>query len=353
MFDITELPRLPYLFADTMKGSLSPGERAPARDLPEDVDYYWQITPNHTSTFEAFVPIQNGCNKFCTFCAVPYTRGREVSRPMEEIVAEVEELVQRGVRSITLLGQNVNSYGAEGSGSGRTAPAFAELLDRLGRITPAGEHPHWIYYTSPHPKDMGEDVLEVMARHETIAKQIHLPLQSGNDEVLRRMNRGYTVEDYLRLVERIRSYLPQATLFTDVIVGFTGETQEQFRGTAEVMKEVAFDMAYIAMYSPRPGASSARWEDDIPQDEKRKRLHHLSEILRKGSLARNKRLVGKQIPALIEGLDRKQGFVSGRTEGLQVIRAKGSPELIGHQVLLEIKKAAPLSMEGNLAGLLA
>ncbi|MFW6227992.1 MAG: MiaB/RimO family radical SAM methylthiotransferase [Alkalispirochaeta sp.] len=316
--------------------------------VPDIREGFWKVTPTYTSRVEAYVPIQNGCDKFCTFCAVPYTRGREVSRPSAEIIAEVESLVDQGYRSITLLGQNVNSYGLDRRSS---EISFSELLHEVGRVT-AGK-PVWVYFTSPHPRDMTDDVLEAVAAHDTLAKQIHLPIQSGDDKVLIRMNRNYRLSGYRSVVESIRRIVPEATLFTDIIVGFTGETEEQFQRTRAAMEEFRYDMAYIATYSPRPGAASSRWADDIPQEEKKRRHRVLTEVLERTAGERNAGLIGRTIPVLVEGRDR-QGYVSGRTEGRVPVRIaeahdnEGMPELLPGTVLdLRITDARPLSLFGE------
>ena len=313
---------------------------------------FWKIAPDYTSGFEAFVPIQNGCDKFCTFCAVPYTRGREVSRPSDEILEEVSSLIERGYRSITLLGQNVNSYGldrgSERSGGERT---FAQLLREIGELGRGSGRRFWTYFTSPHPRDMTPDVIDVIADYRVLARQIHLPIQSGDDKVLIRMNRNHKVSQYRRVVEKIRDTIPEATLFTDIIVGFTGETDEQFNQTRLAMRAFAYNMAYIARYSPRPGAASARWEDDVPADVKKRRLHTLSEELQATSLRYNEALVGAELPVLVDGTDRKAGYLSGKTEGKLIVRfASGDHSLIGEFVTVRVTSVTPMSMEGTLVG---
>ena len=309
-------------------------------------DAFWKITPRYSSDHAAFVPIQNGCDKFCTFCAVPYTRGREVSRPSSGILDEVGRLVGLGYNSITLLGQNVNSYGTDKSGE----CSFAELLDRVGGLCEKAGRTIWIYYTSPHPQDMSTEVLEAMAAHRSIAKQVHLPLQSGDDKVLIRMNRNYRLDRYRRIVEEIRRILPQATLSTDIIVGFTGETDEQFEQTRRAMREFRFNMAYIAAYSPRPGAASSRWADDVPAAVKKERVQILSDELQRSAGAYNAALVGTTQPVLVEGQARRAGYLSGRTEGRVIVRF---PERVdvrpGDIVPVRVTGAAPLSAEGEAA----
>ncbi len=310
------------------------------------IEEFWHITPKYGSGWEAFIPIQNGCNKFCTYCAVPYTRGREVSRPSGEIMNELRDLVEKGYKSITLLGQNVNSYGLDKKGK---EVSFAGLLRMIGEFGNSRKEKFWVYFTSPHPRDMTDEVIEVIAQYPCLAKQIHLPIQSGDDAMLVRMNRKHTVEKYRHIVQTIRRLLPEATLFTDIIVGFTGETEEQIENTRKAMEEFKYNMAYIAQYSPRPGAASARWADDIPKEVKKARYHMLTEELMKHSLAYNKSLIGKTMTVLVRGRDRKKGFLSALTEGKIIVRfASNDPSLIGQFVKVKIHSAAPFSTEGEL-----
>lgn len=312
----------------------------------ESIDNFWKITPNYSSAFEAFIPIQNGCDKFCTFCAVPYTRGREVSRPSEEIIAEVERLVQDGYKSITLLGQNVNSYGLDKKGEEIT---FPELLRRIGQKGDESGKEFWVYFTSPHPRDMTDEVIEVIAGYDCLAKQIHLPIQSGDDKVLIRMNRKHSVDKYRGIVATIRRLVPQATLFTDIIVGFTGETDEQFENTRRIMDEFSYNMAYIAQYSQRPGAASSRWIDDVPKEVKRTRYHQLSNDLRRHAARHNSNMVGKNFRVLVTGNDRKEGYLSALTEGKIVCRFQcDDTHLIGEFVDLKITSSTDFSVEGTL-----
>lgn len=317
-----------------------------AHDGRTVMDRFWQIQPTYHSPFEAFVPIQNGCDKFCTFCAVPYTRGREVSRPSKEILDEVRGLVDKNYKSITLLGQNVNSYGLDRSGAELT---FAGLLEEIGRIGMESGKNFWVYFTSPHPRDMKPEVIDTIARYPNLARQIHLPLQSGDDHILRRMNRKHTVEDYASIVEMIRRRLPEATIFTDIIVGFAGEEEKHFEQTRKAMYRFAFNMAYIAAYSPRPGAVSARWEDDVPQRVKKERLHRLTEDLEKVALTHTEKMIGKTYRILVTGTDRKAGYLSGATEGKIIVRfPSGDLSLVGKFADIYITGATPFSVEGEL-----
>lgn len=311
-----------------------------------NMDRFWVIEPDHISEFEAFIPIQNGCNKFCTYCAVPYTRGREVSRKSEDILTELKELVQKDYKIITLLGQNVNSYGLDKKGEEIN---FAELLRRIGEYGNSVDKEFWVYFTSPHPRDMSDEVIEVISQYKCLAKQIHLPIQSGDNAMLDRMNRKHTIDDYRHIIHTIRRLLPEATIFTDIIVGFTGETEEEFENSRKAMEEFKYNMAYIAQYSVRPGAVASTWADDVPKSVKKKRYHILTDELMKHSLVYNQGLVGKTLKVIVNGTDRNKAYLTGYTEGKIVIRFKSNDKnLIGKIVKVEVTSATPLSIEGNL-----
>lgn len=307
---------------------------------------FWQVKPSYSSSFEAFIPIQNGCDKYCTFCAVPYTRGREVSRPSAEIINEVKNLVENNYKSITLLGQNVNSYGLDKHGEEIN---FPQLLQKIGEYGNQSGKDFWVYFTSPHPRDMTNDVIDVISKFPCLAKQVHLPIQSGDDKVLMQMNRKHDVERYRKIILYIRKTIPRATIFTDIIVGFTGETDEQFENTRKAMEEFKYNMAYIAKYSPRPGARSSRWEDDIPNETKKERLHILTEELKKHTLVLNQKMVGNTYTVLVSGKDRKEGYLAGLTEGKIIVRfASNEPELVGNFVPVKIHSVTEFATEGEL-----
>jgi len=347
VFRMSELESLPGMIKQY--GIVTPASLQPdLQTMPknESINKFWKVTPHYSSDFEAFVPIQNGCDKFCTFCAVPYTRGREVSRPSAEIVGEVQRLVEEGYKSITLLGQNVNSYGLDKKGE---EISFPDLLRKIGEMGNAISKEFWVYFTSPHPRDMTEEVIEVISQYDCLAKQIHIPIQSGDDKVLIRMNRKHNVETYRKIIHSIWKHLPQATIFTDIIVGFTGETDEQFENTRRVMEEFKYNMAYIAQYSPRPGATSSRWADDIPLEIKKIRYHQLSDDLRKVSSVHNREMINKTYRVLVTGHDRKAGYFSALTEGKIVTRfASTDEQLIGRFVDLEITSSTDFSIEGKM-----
>ena len=311
-----------------------------------NMDRFWVIEPDHISDFEAFIPIQNGCNKFCTYCAVPYARGREVSRKSEDILTELKDLVQKDYKLITLLGQNVNSYGLDKKGEEIN---FAELLRRIGEYGNSVDKEFWVYFTSPHPRDMSDEVIEVISQYKCLAKQIHLPIQSGDNAMLDRMNRKHTIDDYRHIIHTIRRLIPEATIFTDIIVGFTGETEEEFENSRKAMEEFKYNMAYIAQYSVRPGAVASTWADDVPKETKKKRYHILTDELMKHSLVYNQGLVGKTLKVIATGFDRNSAYLTGYTEGKIVIRFKSNDKnLIGKIVNVEVTSATPLSIEGNL-----
>jgi tRNA-2-methylthio-N6-dimethylallyladenosine synthase len=358
VFTMDELPELDTIVRQygivTPASLSSPAEtsQAPVQTLalkpkkdPAEIRQFWKVRPQYSSSFEAFIPIQNGCDKFCTFCAVPYTRGREVSRSSDEILKELRELVDKGYKSITLLGQNVNSYGLDKRGD---EISFNTLLEKIGEFGERSGREFWVYFTSPHPRDMSADVIDVMARYGCLAKQVHLPVQSGDDKVLIRMNRNHNMDRYRNIIHTIREKLPDATIFTDVIVGFTGETDQQFENTRKIMEEFRFNMAYIAMYSPRPGATSSRWEDDIPRDVKKERLQVLTDELIKYNRIHNSSLIGRKLRVLVTGHDRKEGYLRGLTEGKLIVRFPADDQsLIGRFTDLQINSAADFSLEGE------
>ncbi len=345
VFTMPELPQLPQMLGEY--GIANPLSLIAEPQSPVDeIKLFWKVKPKYDSSFEAFVPIQNGCNKFCTYCAVPYTRGREISRPSEEILQEVKELAEKGYKTITLLGQNVNSYGLDKDGK---EISFSELLEKVGQIGEEIDNEFWVYFTSPHPRDMTTDIFHIIAKYDCLGKQIHFPLQSGDEKVLIKMNRKHSVAKYRESMTALREILPQATVFTDIIVGFTDETDEQFENTRKIMEEFKYNMAYIAMYSPRPGAASYRWEDNIPLEEKKRRYAVLSEELAKHTYDYNKSMVGKTVKVLVREHDRKPGYLSGHTDGKLVIRFESNDEsLIGQIIELKVTAAAKFSLEGEM-----
>lgn len=235
------------------------------KQLASQVDQIWPIVdlgakPKHQSSRQAFVPIMTGCNNFCTYCVVPYTRGREYSRPAQEIIKEIKGLIKKGYQEITLLGQNVNSYQS-------TKANFPQLLQSIDQIPGNFQ----IKFLTSHPKDMSEKLIEIISQSKKISHRIHLPVQSGDDQILKKMNRGYTLSHYKKLVKKIRQKIPQAEISTDIIVGFPDETEKQFQNTIKLVKEIGFSQAYVSAYSPRTGTRAFKFKDNIPSNEKKRR----------------------------------------------------------------------------------
>ncbi len=345
VFDMRDLTKFAEMLAKhTHEGTYYP--KLSREEQAYQMDYFWRLEGRQPDKFEAFVPIQNGCDKFCTYCAVPYTRGREVSRSSAEIVEEVKCLVNAGFKSITLLGQNVNSYGLDKKGKEIN---FAQLLELIGRYGDESGKEFYVYFTSPHPRDMTDDVLYTIAKYKCLGKWIHIPIQSGDTEMLKRMNRKYDIERYRSVIHSIRTILPTATIFTDIIVGFTGETLEEFENTRRAVKEFKYNMAFIAMYSPRPGAKSSEWVDDVPKDEKSRRYSVLSDDLKSVSSLYTASMVGKEFRILVNGHDRLEGYLSGLTEGKIAVRFRSDNEaLIGSFINVKITKSSDFSAEGEM-----
>jgi len=345
VFDMRDLTNFSKMLSEKIhEGTYYP--KLSREDQAYRMDYFWKLEGRQPDKFEAFVPIQNGCDKFCTYCAVPYTRGREVSRSSQEILEEVKCLVDAGFKSITLLGQNVNSYGLDKKGKEIT---FAQLLELVGEYGDKSNKEFRVYFTSPHPRDMTVDVLEAIAKYKCLGKWIHIPIQSGDTEMLKRMNRKYDIERYREVISDIRRILPTATIFTDIIVGFTGETLEEFENTRRAVLEFKYNMAFIAMYSPRPGAKSSEWVDDVPKDEKSRRYSVLSEDLKSVSSLYTASMVGKEFRILVNGHDRLEGYLSGLTEGKIAVRFRSNNEaLIGNFINVKITKSSDFSAEGEM-----
>lgn len=302
---------------------------------------YLKIDPEYISKFQAYVPISTGCNNFCTYCAVPYTRGREKSRPSEDVIKEAKSLIKKGYKEITLLGENVNSYGLDK----KSEIAFSALLTRIAEI--AGDE-MWVRFTSPHPKDFSDELIEVIKKYDNVCNQINLPVQSGNNAVLKKMNRPYTVGQYKKLYGKIRKRIPNVSVSTDVIVGFPGETRRQFKDTAELFRELKFNMAFIAQYSERPGTAAARMKDDVPKEEKRRREKELTKNLMETALEHNKRLIGTAQKILVKKYSKDHWL--GRTEGLVTVRfrAPKNRRLVGRFVDAKIIDAEPFALTGRI-----
>jgi tRNA-2-methylthio-N6-dimethylallyladenosine synthase len=290
--------------------------------------------------FQAWVQISQGCNCVCSYCIVPSVRGREVSRDPAELIAEVERLAADGVREVTLLGQNVNSYGRDLPKESRIS--FAELLGRVDAITGVDR----IRYTSPHPKDMREDVIRAHAELASLCEHIHLPLQSGSTPILKRMRRTYSRERYLDRVALIREHLPDCAITTDIIVGFPGETEEDFERTLEVVDQVGYDGAFTFIFSPRRGTEAAGFEDQLPHAVKRERMERLVDLVQNRARERAQRFVGRTMEVLVEGPSRTDPTrLRGRTRHSKTVNFDGTGEP-GQLVEVEISEATSTTLSG-------
>lgn len=290
---------------------------------------------------KAWVNIMYGCDKFCTYCIVPMTRGKERSRRPEDIIQEVRHLAANGYQEITLLGQNVNAYGKDFED---LSYRFGDLMSDLRKI----DIPR-VRFTTSHPRDFDDHLIEVLSQGGNLLDHIHLPVQSGSSEVLRRMNRKYTRESYLELVGKIRQAMPNATLTTDIIVGFPNETEEQFEETMTLMEEVGFEAAYTFIYSPREGTPAAARKDDVSMEVKKKRLHRLNELVNKQSAESMKKLKNKVVKVLVEGESKKDpNVLAGYTEQNKVVNFKGSKSIIGKIVDVHITETRTWSLNGVL-----
>ncbi len=299
---------------------------------------YLDIKPKYENKFSFFVPISNGCDNACTYCAVPFTRGRLVCRDHKKIIGEVKDIAQKNGKEIWLLGQNVNDYF---SPTDKTID-FAKLLEAIDSI----KGNFWIRFTSPHPRYFSNNLIKVMAKAKKITPYLNLPAQSGDDEILKKMNRPYSSEEYKLLVKEIRKEIPDIALSTDIIVGFPGETKKQFQNTAKLLREIKYDMAYIAQYSPRPGTVAEKMGDNVPKIEKERREKELSKILEKTALEKNKKFIGKIEKVLV--LQEKNGFLLGKSFHYKTVKFKGEKSLIGKFINLKIKEALPWGLKGEL-----
>ena len=299
------------------------------------------VEPYRTSYPNAWVNITYGCNNFCSYCIVPYVRGRERSRNPKHILSEVRSLVAQGYKEITLLGQNVNSYGADGS----TDMTFAELLDAVASI----EGKFRVRFMTSHPKDFTEDVVKVMEKHRKICRLVHLPVQSGSNEVLREMNRRYTREKYLGEIEMLRARLPEAEVTTDIIVGFPGETEEDYLQTEALVRQVNFASAFTFVYSPRQGTKAATMENQIPEAVQKDRIMRLVELVNTLTRQKSEAYLGKTVEILCEDYDEKKGLYLGRDEFGRMGYFKSETDKIGEFVNLKITKANGISLYGEIA----
>jgi tRNA-2-methylthio-N6-dimethylallyladenosine synthase len=321
-------------------------ERAPVVEILEEHDEYPSALPaRRDNPYSAWVTIQVGCDNSCTFCIVPIVRGPEVSRRMGDIVHEVEALAADGVREITLLGQNVNSYGRD-LGAGQYRPRFADLLRALDAVDGVDR----IRFTSPHPKDLRPETIAAMAECDAVCEHLHLPLQAGSDRTLARMHRGYTADRYLQRLGSARGAIPDLAVTTDLIVGFPGETDDDFARTLEVVDAAVYDAAYTFVFSPRPGTPAAEMVDDfVPHDVARERMERLVAVVERHALAKHEARVGRVEQVLVEGPSKKDPSVwSGRTRQNKLVHFEpGAGVRGGDTVDVRITAAAPHWLRGD------
>ncbi len=296
--------------------------------------------PSHRAhPYKAWVNIMYGCNKFCTYCIVPYTRGKERSRLKEEIIQEVIELKEQGYQEITLLGQNVNSYGKDFHNEYN----FASLLEDVAQTNIPR-----IRFTTSHPWDFSDEMIDVIAKYDNIMPAIHLPVQSGNSQVLKRMGRRYSREEYLQLFDKIKAKIPDCTITTDIIVGFPGETEEQFEDTLSLYEYCEYDLAYTFIYSPREGTPAAKMEDDIDQHTKEQRLYRLNDLVNEKALKQNQKYLNQVVEVLVDGTSKRDSqMLTGYTKHQKLINFKGNPDHIGQIVPVKVTEAKTWALKGE------
>ncbi|OZU90248.1 tRNA (N6-isopentenyl adenosine(37)-C2)-methylthiotransferase MiaB [Virgibacillus indicus] len=334
IFGTHNIHRLPHLVKEAMFG-----KEMIVEVWSKEGDIIENLPKARKGKIKAWVNIMYGCDKFCTYCIVPMTRGKERSRRPEDIIQEIRHLAAQGYQEVTLLGQNVNAYGKDLED---ITYGLGDLMDAIHKI----DIPR-VRFTTSHPRDFDDRLIEVLAKGGNLLDHIHLPVQSGSSEVLKKMNRKYTREEYLELVKKIRKAMPNATLTTDIIVGFPNETEEQFEETMTLMEEVGFEAAYTYIYSPREGTPAARKTDDVPEEVKKQRLYRLNELVNKQSAESMKTYDKKKVKVLVEGESKKDPDVlAGYTERNKLVNFKGPKSAIGKIVEVEITETKTWSLNG-------
>lgn len=303
-------------------------------------DVYENIKYSRDSKITAWVNIMYGCDKFCTYCIVPYTRGKQRSRTLDKIVEEVKELKEQGYQEVTLLGQNVNAYGKDLDDD----TSFSKLLESVAKINIPR-----IRFVTSHPWDFTSEMIEVIAKYDNIMPYIHLPLQSGSNNILRLMGRRYTKEEYLKLFNEIKEKIPNISITTDIIVGFPNETEEYFLETLDVVNTCKFDGAFTFIYSPREGTPASKIKDNVTKEEKESRLTRLNKLVNEYSLLNNKKLEGKIVSVLVLGISEKdKNKIYGYTDTMKLVNIVGDASLIGKIVDVEINEAKSFSLDGKI-----
>ncbi|GEK57460.1 tRNA (N6-isopentenyl adenosine(37)-C2)-methylthiotransferase MiaB [Marinococcus halophilus] len=335
IFGTHNIHRLPELLRDAIQG-----KEMVIEVWSKEGDVIENMPKKRAGGTQAWVNIMYGCDKFCTYCIVPYTRGKERSRLPEDIIAEVRDIARQGYKEITLLGQNVNAYGKDlGLDYG-----LGELMNELHKI----DIPR-IRFTTSHPRDFDDYLIEVLAQGGNLVEHIHLPVQSGNSDMLKLMGRKYTREEYVELARKIKTAIPHASFTTDIIVGFPNETEEQFEDTMSLMREMDYDSAFTYIYSPREHTPAAKMEDNVPMDVKKERLARLNALMGDISNRRNKELEGQVLEVLVEGESRKNADVlSGRTRTNKLVNFRAPKDVIGEVIYVQIDEAKTWSLDGHV-----
>lgn len=336
IFGTNNIHKLPQLITNHLKtGETIVDILEDTREIEENID------ANRKYDFKAFVNIMYGCDNFCTYCVVPYTRGRELSRDPEKILDEIKELAQNGCKEITLLGQNVNSYGK----SLDKKYTFPDLLKDIDKI----EGIKRIRFMTSHPKDLSEELINCYGELENLCPHLHIPIQSGSNKILKAMNRKYTKEDIIRKIDKLKKVNPDIALSTDIIVGFPGESEEDFLETLDLVKQVEFQSAYTFLYSIRKGTVAAKMENQIDYKVKHERFQRLTDVLNVITLEDNKKLLGEVVEVLVEGLSKNnQDVLTGRTDKFKLVHFEGSKDLIGSLVNVKIEDIKTFTLEGTL-----
>jgi tRNA-2-methylthio-N6-dimethylallyladenosine synthase len=327
-----EYRNLPRYLDEAFAGGKGIGVRLSKTETYDD------IIPYREDGLSAWISVMRGCDKFCTYCVVPFTRGRERSRSLESVVNEVKILSRRGFKEVTLLGQNVNSYNDNGND-------FADLLEAVAAV----DRSIRVRFTTSHPQDLSDKLLYTIAKNFNVCNYIHLPVQSGSNRILELMNRSYTVEHYLNLIEKARKIIPGVSFSTDIIAGFPTETEDDHRATLDVLKQVRYDGAYMFKYSPREGTKAYKMKDDVPEEVKIRRLNEIINLQQRISYEKNQELIGTEEIVLVEGFSRKsKEFFAGRTDTNKVVIFPASEEYSrGDYIRVEIKRATSATLFGD------
>lgn len=335
VFRIKDLMRLPEIL-HKLHGVKENNE------LKEIIDYF-HINPTIGNLAQVFIPISSGCNNFCSYCIVPYARGPEKCRNMKEVLDEVKKAVKRGAKEINLVGQNVSTYKSDDADKKSDESPFAQLLRKIDAIKGVER----IRFYTVHPKDMTDDVINLYGELKSMVPHIHLPLQSGSKTVLKRMNRQYTPDHFRELVKKLRARLPDIAISTDIIVGFCGETEEEFRESCDIVKELKIDLIYVSKYSERKGTLAAqKYKDDVPLEVKKARFHYITNLMKDISHEYNQKFKGKKVKILVERI--KKGYADGKTPEFKMARFKSDDQkLIGKYVDIKVDKCMEWCLEGK------